>query len=99
MHFLVQALKAMSHNYPSIMFSCWEKVSIIVYGLLRSPEVLTRPRKGHMENTGGLIGEKLITAAIKVKYPYPSFISSCCGKVNFYNLFCVRCFCLRSKVR
>ncbi|XP_059662080.1 uncharacterized protein LOC132308109 isoform X2 [Cornus florida] len=64
----LQALRAVSHNYPSIMDVCWEQVSNIVYGFLRltSPEVPTRPWKGNVGNTVGSMGEKVITAAVKV---------------------------------
>ncbi|KAF8379868.1 hypothetical protein HHK36_027333 [Tetracentron sinense] len=69
----LQVLRAVSHNYPSIMPACWEQVSTIVYGLLRlattdvpSSEVSMRPLKGEVGNTMGSIGEKFITAAIKV---------------------------------
>ncbi|KAK9275882.1 hypothetical protein L1049_023156 [Liquidambar formosana] len=62
----LQALRAVSHNYPNIMGSCWGQVSNIVYGFLRlaTPEVSTRSWKGH--DGIGLFGEKVITAAIKV---------------------------------
>ncbi|KAM1339707.1 hypothetical protein ACFX2I_038454 [Malus domestica] len=61
------ALRAVSHNYPSIMFSCWEQISTIVYGVLRAAitEVPTG-YKGNTRNFVGFIGEKVITAAIKV---------------------------------
>ncbi|PON93043.1 Armadillo-type fold containing protein [Trema orientale] len=64
----LQALRAVSHNYPVTMFSCWERVSTVVYGLLRlaTPEVNSRPWKANVGNTTGLFGEKIITAAIKV---------------------------------
>ncbi|PRQ16798.1 hypothetical protein RchiOBHm_Chr7g0188131 [Rosa chinensis] len=64
----LQALRAVSHNYPSIMFSCWEQISTIVYHLLRAatPEVPAGQWKGHTGNSVGFIGEKLITAAIRV---------------------------------
>ena len=58
----------MSHNYPSIMFSYWERVSTIVYGFLRKEinEVHSRPWKGPVGNTMGVVGERVLTAAIKV---------------------------------
>ncbi|KAL5551204.1 hypothetical protein UlMin_001380 [Ulmus minor] len=58
----LQALRGVSHNYPSIMVSCWERVSTVVYGFLRVPNSC----KGHVGYTVGFIGEKVITAAIKV---------------------------------
>ena len=66
---LFQALRAVSHKYPVIMFSCWENVFTLVDGFLRvaTPDVNTRPPwKAHVGNTMGLFGEKVITAAIKV---------------------------------
>lgn len=55
------------------MFACWEQVSTIVYNLLAvaTPEVPARPWKGHSGDTAGYIGEKLITAAVKVGYLSP----------------------------
>ena len=49
------------------MFSCWEQISTIVYGVLRAAitEVPTG-YKGNTRNFVGFIGEKVITAAIKV---------------------------------
>ncbi|EXC28324.1 hypothetical protein L484_011828 [Morus notabilis] len=64
----LQALRAVSHNYPSVMFSCWERVSTMVHGFLSVPtaEVNTKPWKGNVGTTVGLIGENVVTAAIKV---------------------------------
>lgn len=64
----LQALRAVSHNYPSIMCSCWKQISAMVYGLLRAatPEVPAGSWKGHTGNFVGFLGEKVITAAIKV---------------------------------
>ncbi|XP_008246230.2 PREDICTED: uncharacterized protein LOC103344414, partial [Prunus mume] len=63
----LQALRAVSHNYPSIMCSCWKQISAMVYGLLRAatPEVPAGSWKGHTGNFVGFLGEKVITAAIK----------------------------------
>lgn len=60
-----QALRAVSHNYPNIMFACWERVSTIVYGffMVATPEVPARSWKG---NAGDIVGEKVLTAAVKV---------------------------------
>lgn len=72
-HFLLtgwlQALKAVSHNYPNTMFAFWEQVSTIVYGILTvaTPEVPSRPWKGHVGEPVGFIGEKVTTAAVKVE--------------------------------
>ncbi|KAB2609005.1 hypothetical protein D8674_012173 [Pyrus ussuriensis x Pyrus communis] len=77
----LQALRAVSHNYPSIMFSCWEQISTIVYGVLRAAthEVPTGSWKGNTGNFVGFIGEKVITATIKVndKLLDAPFISDC----------------------
>lgn len=59
----------MSHNYPSIMLSYWERVSAIVYGYLKrdNAEVNARKWKAHTSNTTGVLGEKVLTANIKVR--------------------------------
>uniref|UniRef100_A0A2N9IEJ3 Integrase catalytic domain-containing protein n=1 Tax=Fagus sylvatica TaxID=28930 RepID=A0A2N9IEJ3_FAGSY len=64
----LQALRAVSHNYPNIMFACWERVSSIVYGFLMiaTPDVPARPWKGNAGDIVGVIGEKVLTAAVKV---------------------------------
>ncbi|KAL5833246.1 hypothetical protein ACOSQ3_016920 [Xanthoceras sorbifolium] len=64
----LQALRAVSHNYPNIMVACWEQVSTIVFNFLKAatPEVPTKAWKGPVGNTVGFIGEKVITAAVKV---------------------------------
>ncbi|KAH9774784.1 DUF4042 domain-containing protein [Citrus sinensis] len=64
----LQALRAVSHNYPNIMSSYWQQVSTIVLKILKaaSPEVPAKAWKGHVGNTAGFIGEKVVTAAIKV---------------------------------
>jgi hypothetical protein len=51
------------------MFSCWEQIATIVYGLLRAatPEVPAGQWKGHTGSSVGFIGEKIITAAIRVR--------------------------------
>lgn len=68
MHSLLQALRAVSHNYPNVIVACWEQVSTIVYKMLRLtiPEVTTRSWDLHGGNTVGSAAEKVITAAIKV---------------------------------
>ncbi|XP_038687372.1 HEAT repeat-containing protein 6 isoform X2 [Tripterygium wilfordii] len=64
----LQALRAVSHNYPNIMFACWEQVSTIVSRVLgvASLGISTRVWKGHVGNYDGFVGEKVITAAVKV---------------------------------
>ncbi|KAH9718796.1 DUF4042 domain-containing protein [Citrus sinensis] len=64
----LQALRAVSHNYPNIMSSYWQQVSTIVFKILKaaSPEVPAKAWKGHVGNTAGFTGEKVVTAAIKV---------------------------------
>lgn len=67
-NYVVQALRAVSHNYPNIMSSYWQQVSTIVFKILEaaSPEVPAKAWKGHVGNTAGFTGEKVVTAAIKV---------------------------------
>lgn len=52
------------------MFAFWERVSTIVYGILMvaTPEFPSRPWKGHTGDPVGFIGEKVITAAVKVEF-------------------------------
>ena len=59
----------MSHNYPEIIVACWTQVSSTIHGFFRlaSPEVPARSWKGNVGNVLP-IGEKVITAAIKVRY-------------------------------
>ncbi|KAJ4711744.1 HEAT repeat-containing protein 6 [Melia azedarach] len=63
----LQALRAVSHNYPNIISSCWKQVSTIVFKILKAdtPEP-TKVWKGHVGNTAGFTGEKVVTASIKV---------------------------------
>ncbi|XP_071917933.1 uncharacterized protein [Coffea arabica] len=64
----LQALRAVAHNYPSAMFSCWKEVSSIVYAFLRyTPDVQARLQKINAGCTGGPSWEKVITAAVKVR--------------------------------
>ncbi|XP_058197735.1 uncharacterized protein LOC131313432 isoform X2 [Rhododendron vialii] len=64
----LQALRAVSHNYPDIIILCWVQISSTTFGFLRftSLEDPTRPWKGSIGNVTGSTGEKVITAAIKV---------------------------------
>lgn len=59
------------------MVACWQQVSDIVYGFLRSApnEVPKRMWSGHHGNTVGFYGEKVIAAAIKARDPLPSLVS------------------------
>ncbi|PPR93136.1 hypothetical protein GOBAR_AA27533 [Gossypium barbadense] len=68
MHFMLQALRAISHNYPDLMLVCWGKISAIVYKFLRegNAEVATKSWKELAGNTALFVGEKIVTAAIKV---------------------------------
>ncbi|KAL7221934.1 hypothetical protein ACSBR1_023804 [Camellia fascicularis] len=65
----LQAVRAVSHNYPDIIVVCWEQVSSTVLGFLRlnTLEVPTRPWKDNIGKVVGSIGDKVITAAIKVR--------------------------------
>ncbi|XP_052490202.1 uncharacterized protein LOC105791273 isoform X3 [Gossypium raimondii] len=64
----LQALRAVSHNYPDLMLVCWGKISAIVYKFLRegNAEVATKSWKELAGNTALFVGEKIVTAAIKV---------------------------------
>lgn len=64
----LQTLRAVIHSYPNIASACWERVSIIVSKILRaaSLEAPMRTWKGHAGDTVGFLGEKIVTAAIKV---------------------------------
>ncbi|KAJ4913193.1 ARM repeat superfamily protein [Raphanus sativus] len=64
----LQVLRAMALNYPTIVSACWERVSILVYKLLQSA-VVEDPAttwKGSVKEPVGYIGDKILTAAIKV---------------------------------
>lgn len=64
----LQVLRAMALNYPTIVSACWERVSILVYKLLQSA-VVEDPAttwKASVKEPVGYIGDKILTAAIKV---------------------------------
>jgi len=65
---LFQALKAVSHNYPSIVTACWELVSATVYSFLSivCPEVPSKQSSEHVGSTTACINEKVLITAIKV---------------------------------
>ncbi|XVF53243.1 hypothetical protein PTKIN_Ptkin05aG0084100 [Pterospermum kingtungense] len=64
----LQALRALSHNYPDLILVCWVQISAIVHKFLRegAAEVPTRTWKEQAGNTIVFVGEKIVTAAIKV---------------------------------
>ncbi|XP_057430059.1 uncharacterized protein LOC130723121 isoform X2 [Lotus japonicus] len=64
----LQALKAVSHNYPNIVNACWEQVSAIVYGFLRiaCSEVPLKQSSEHDGSPTTFISEKVLITAIKV---------------------------------
>ncbi|KAK7405349.1 hypothetical protein VNO78_06597 [Psophocarpus tetragonolobus] len=64
----LQALKAVSHNYPNIVTACWERVSTIVYGFLSTVclEPPSRQSSEHVGSPTSFINEKVLIAAIKV---------------------------------
>lgn len=68
---MLQALRAISHNYPDLMLVCWGQISAIVYKFLRdgNAEVATKSWKEQAGNTALFVGEKIVTASIKVKLP------------------------------
>ncbi|KAI0529135.1 hypothetical protein KFK09_001682 [Dendrobium nobile] len=68
----LQALKAISHNYPSIMTGFWGQIFAIAYGLLHSPVTPDFSRcnagswKGYSGKTSSPTSERCIAAAMKV---------------------------------
>ncbi|XP_017973347.1 PREDICTED: HEAT repeat-containing protein 6 isoform X1 [Theobroma cacao] len=64
----LQALRALSHNYPDLMLACWGQISAIVHKFLReaSAEIPTKTWKEQAGNTVLFVGEKIVTSAIKV---------------------------------
>lgn len=63
-----QVLRAMALNYPTIVSSCWERVSVLVYKILQFA-VVEDPAttwKASVKEPVGYIGDKILTAAIKV---------------------------------
>ncbi|XP_058787252.1 uncharacterized protein LOC131661663 isoform X2 [Vicia villosa] len=64
----LQGLKAVSHNYPSIVTTCWEQVSSTVYSFLSivCPEVPSKQSTEHVGSTPMSINEKILIGAIKV---------------------------------
>ncbi|KAI5406793.1 uncharacterized protein LOC127083430 isoform X3 [Lathyrus oleraceus] len=64
----LQALKAVSHNYPSIVTACWGQVSSTVYSFLSivCPEVPSKQSNEHVGSTTAFNNEKILIAAIKV---------------------------------
>lgn len=66
---LLQVLKAVAHSYPNIMVLCWTQVSSVISEFLDHPRPGSSSRAG-TGNSGhivGVIGEKVITGAIKVR--------------------------------
>ncbi|XP_055822666.1 uncharacterized protein LOC129891362 isoform X2 [Solanum dulcamara] len=61
----LQAIRAVAHNYPSVMVLCWEKISLLVHGVLTSSSE-TRSWRDNVGNSNEPIGDKVITASIKV---------------------------------
>ncbi|XP_022722364.1 HEAT repeat-containing protein 6 isoform X2 [Durio zibethinus] len=64
----LQALRTVSHNYPDLMLVSWGQISAIVHKILReaTAEVPTKTWKEQAGNTIVFVGEKMVTAAIKV---------------------------------
>uniref|UniRef100_A0A1J3DAH3 HEAT repeat-containing protein 6 n=1 Tax=Noccaea caerulescens TaxID=107243 RepID=A0A1J3DAH3_NOCCA len=64
----LQVLRAMALNYPTIVSAYWERVSVLVYKLLQSAVVEDSPAtwKASVREPVGYIGDKVLTAAIKV---------------------------------
>ncbi|CAN1779468.1 HEAT repeat-containing protein 6 [Linum perenne] len=64
----LQTLRAVMHNYPSTAPKCWEHVASLVSNILKAStmEVSSTICQGSCEYNIGFVGEKVITAAIKV---------------------------------
>lgn len=62
----LQALKALCHNYPNVMASCWKQISAIVYQILKPEAVRFPSGKGSIVHDGGSTVEKVVAAAVKV---------------------------------
>ena len=78
------------------MVTFWEQVSTIVFKFLKAstPEVPTKAWKGPVGNTGGVIGEKVITAAIKVvsySYLFDHLIGIKSLAINVPKIYINRC--------
>lgn len=63
-----QVLRAMALNYPTIVSACWERVSVLVYKLLQFAVVEDPAKtwKASVKEPVGYVGDKILTAAIKV---------------------------------
>lgn len=62
----LQALKALCHNYPSVMASCWKQISPVVYQFLKLEAFRVPSGKGAVVHDGGSTVEKVVAAAVKV---------------------------------
>ncbi|KAJ1406091.1 hypothetical protein SESBI_25350 [Sesbania bispinosa] len=64
----LQALKAVSHNYPNTVTACWEQVSATVYAFISIvyPEVPSKQSSEHVVSQTAFISEKVLVTAIKV---------------------------------
>ncbi|XP_056174269.1 uncharacterized protein LOC115675496 isoform X2 [Syzygium oleosum] len=63
----LQGIRAVSHNYPSIMLGCWQQVFSVVYVNLGVGEFPRSVCRGQSGNICGVLGEKVIAAAVKVR--------------------------------
>ncbi|XP_010436900.1 PREDICTED: HEAT repeat-containing protein 6 isoform X2 [Camelina sativa] len=64
----LQVLRAVALSYPNLVPAYWERVSVLVYKLLMSAvdEVSPTTWKASVRESVGYIGDKVLTAAIKV---------------------------------
>ncbi|KAL3743793.1 hypothetical protein ACJRO7_018975 [Eucalyptus globulus] len=62
----LQGIRAVSHNYPSIMLGCWQLVFSVIYVNLGVGEFPRSACRGQSGNICGVLGEKVIAAAVKV---------------------------------
>ncbi|KAJ8768399.1 hypothetical protein K2173_021552 [Erythroxylum novogranatense] len=73
----LQALRAAIHNYPTIAFTCWDQISAIVSKILdvAISDKHTWTCSEQMGENAVYMGEKIITAAIKVLDEYLRAVS------------------------
>ncbi|XP_047270781.1 uncharacterized protein LOC107856546 isoform X2 [Capsicum annuum] len=60
----LQAVRAVAHNYPSVMVLCWDKIFLLVHRFLTFSSE-TRSWRDNVGNSNEQIGDKVITASIK----------------------------------
>ncbi|XP_074286919.1 uncharacterized protein LOC141612106 [Silene latifolia] len=80
----LQALKALCHNYPTVMGLCWKQISTLVYKFLR-PDTFGFPSlKGAVGHDVGSSVDKLLSGAIKVLDEYLRAVSGFKGTEDLF---------------